>query len=128
MKALRSHYSQGYRVYLNGQSLIRKHHFLNNNSVTITDRFVTDLYKSNWLTTEAYFFEVCSLYRIKSNIEAGESLRNCLLISSRFPFTLSLSKGRATELRQAQSERSQAMKIGKLFPDNSLIELIRLYF
>ncbi len=41
-----------------------------------------------------------------------EALRNCLL----FPFTLSLSKGRATELRQAQSERSQAMKIGKLFP------------
>ncbi|WP_257266835.1 HAD hydrolase family protein [Endozoicomonas sp. ONNA2] len=37
-------------------------------------------------------------------------VRNCLLISSRFPFTLSLSKGRATELRQAQSERSQATK------------------
>ncbi len=60
MKALRRHYSQGYRVYLNGQILRRKHHFLNNNSVTITDRLVTDLYKINWLITEAYFFEVFS--------------------------------------------------------------------
>ena len=38
---------------------------------------------------------------------------------NKFPISVHPEKGRATELRQAQSERSQAMKIGKLFPDNS---------
>ncbi|WP_422450357.1 MULTISPECIES: hypothetical protein [unclassified Endozoicomonas] len=43
---------------------------------------------------------------------------------NKFPISVhpELVEGRATELRQAQSERSQAMKIGKLFPDNSLLK------
>ena len=58
---------------------------------------------------------------IYDDLSSGDKQNTEELSFNKFPISVhpELSKGRATELRQAQSERSQAMKIGKLFPDNS---------